>query len=123
MKPTAPLTTNDDDEEAIVVERNPGDIYLDNRERKKKYNQNRQNDEIRKKKSQPLFIELWPQDTVARDVYRTMCSQYGVRYQPIFAGMKPLFKTKEEQKFSFLHQDVVVPLNELQEILRGEISE
>lgn len=70
--------------------------------------------------SSPLFIELWPQDTVARDVYQVMCRQYGVRYVPLFARMKPLFSKPEEVKFSFLHQDVEAPLKELQEVLEKE---
>jgi hypothetical protein len=70
--------------------------------------------------SSPLFVELWPQETVARDVYQIMCKQYGVRYSPIFAKMKPLFSKPEEVKFSFLHQDVEVPWKELEEILKKE---
>ena len=70
------------------------------------------------------LIELWPQDAVSRDVYATLCRQHGVGYAPVFARQAPLFgpRGSHEAKFSFLHQDVNVPLDELRRVLRDEVA-
>lgn len=71
-----------------------------------------------------VFVELWPQDYVARDVYRAMAMQYRIKYVPVFAGMKPLFgpKGSKEAANSFLHQDVRVPINKFAKLLQTEVA-
>jgi hypothetical protein len=61
------------------------------------------------------MVELWQEDTIKRDVYQLLSRQVGVTYAPVFAQMRPLWYGTPDARFSFLHQDVEVPLSALNE--------
>jgi hypothetical protein len=61
------------------------------------------------------MVELWQEDTIKRDVYQLLSRQVGVTYTPVFAQMRPLWHGTPDARFSFLHQDVEVPLSSLNE--------